>query len=174
MVDKLAQDLAGSWRRSFRFRAHLGRVSLGGEDILLVKPQTFMNSSGAAVAAVLRYHGSAATDMIVVLDDADLDLGRIRIRPRGSSGGHKGLESIVQNVQSQDFARLRIGIGRGESRADLVEHVLQPFVEAEWRQMAPVIETAAAAVRLIVERNVEEAMNQYNGLPPLFGKPEPS
>jgi peptidyl-tRNA hydrolase, PTH1 family len=170
VVDKLSDDLAGAWRRSWRFHAHVSEVKLGAADLLLAKPQTFMNNSGSAVGALLRYRKAAVAEMIAALDDADLEMGRIRIRARGSSGGHRGLESIIQAVGSPDFARVRIGIGRGRAGANLVEHVLQPFSDEERRQMGRVIEAASQAVRTIVELGVEEAMNRFNGLPSLIGQ----
>jgi len=162
VIDELARQLSSSMRTSFRFRARLGRAIVKGQDLLLVKPQTYMNRSGTTTAAILRYRKVLPSDMIVVLDDADLDFGRIRIRAKGSSGGHKGLESVIQGIGSEEFARVRIGVGRGSGGTGLVEHVLDPFSEEEKRQMKEVTKKAAAVVLTILESGVDFAMNNFN------------
>jgi peptidyl-tRNA hydrolase, PTH1 family len=162
VIDELARQLSSSMRISFRFRARLGKAIVNEQDLLLVKPQTYMNRSGTTTAAILRYKKVLPPDMILVLDDADLDFGRIRIRAGGSSGGHKGLESVIQSVGSKEFPRVRIGIGRSSDGAGLVEHVLDPFSEEEKRQMAEATKKAAAAILMILESGVDAAMNSFN------------
>lgn len=168
VIDELASGFSCVLRRSFSFRARIGLVvsakgSCGSEEkLLLVKPQTYMNRSGTAVASVLRYRKLTASDMIVVLDDADLDFGQLRIRARGSSGGHKGLTSVIQAMGSEEFARVRIGIGRDNNSKGLVEHVLTPFSAAEWQEMKQIIRRAAQAVLCILNSGVETAMNRFN------------
>lgn len=167
VVDRLADQLACSLRRSFRFAARIGKAARGNGPIWLVKPQTFMNRSGDAVGAILRYHKLDPGDLIAVVDDADLPLGRIRVRPGGGSGGHKGLGSIIQQISAEAFPRVRVGIGRGgPGRKELVEYVLTPLSPDEQKQMAVVVDRAALAVLCIVDLGVEEAMNRFNGVDP--------
>ena len=165
VVALLAERLAVEWRQSTRFQARLARVDRDGEKWLLVQPQTFMNLSGGSVAPLLRYHGGAPGDLVVVLDDADLPLGRVRIRPDGGSGGHRGLASVIEAMGTESFARVRLGVGR-ESGVDggLVDHVLGRF-DPERRQAARrMVATAADAVQCLVEKGLAEAMNRFNGL----------
>lgn len=163
VVDVLATRAAGRWRKRWRFRARTADVTIAGVPLVLVKPETFMNRSGSAAAGLLRYHKGAAGDLIVVVDDADLPVGRIRIRPRGSSGGHRGLASIADHVGSGDFPRVRIGIGRSGHQEELVSHVLHPLAGEAWRRMETVVAHAADAVECMVASGVETAMNRFNG-----------
>lgn len=162
VVDLLAERLAGDWRPSTRFQARLARVSQAGEEWLLVQPQTFMNLSGASVAPVLRYHGCALTDLVVVLDDADLPLGRLRIRAEGGSGGHRGLASVIEALGTQDFARVRLGVGRAEG-TELVDRVLGRLPPEQRPVMATLVAKAADAVECWATNGVAEAMNRFNG-----------
>jgi PTH1 family peptidyl-tRNA hydrolase len=120
-----------------------------------------MNLSGTAVEAVLRKNGMSPADLVVVLDDADLELGRIRVRGKGSSGGHRGLQSIVERLGSQDFPRVRIGIGR-KGAQNLVDQVLSPLSPAERELIVPAVERAADAVQCVLEAGVDAAMNRFN------------
>lgn len=130
-----------------------------GEKILLAKPQTFMNNSGLAVGELLRKHRLEPSDVLVVYDDLDLPLGKIRIKPQGSSGGHKGMTSIIQHLHSSAFPRVRIGIGRG---GGVVDHVLSRFNRKERQTMDPALQDAADALNMILEEGIEAAMNVYN------------
>jgi len=161
VVDALAGRLGCGLRRSLRFRVRSGRAVADGTDVLLVKPQTFMNASGPAVAAVLRYNRVEPADMIVVLDDADLQEGRIRVRPGGGSGGHKGLQSVIDSVGTEAFARVRLGVGR-EQGADLVRHVLGVFPPDKRALMNRVVKEAADAVMCTLDAGADRAMNEYN------------
>lgn len=162
VLDRLGGKPGVTFRRSWRFPARLGTVCAEGEELLLVKPETFMNRSGLAVAPLLRKRGLAPADLIVVLDDADLEVGRLRIRPKGSAGGHRGLQSIVQELGTEAFTRLRIGIGRGAGGEELVDFVLATFAPAERAAVDEAVGRAADAVRAIVRDGVERAMNRYN------------
>ena len=162
VLDRLADRFSARFRRSLRFRAHTARAVLGGEDLVLVKPLTYMNLSGSAVAHVMRYRQVGADDLIVVLDDADMDVGRLRVRRRGSSGGHRGLQSIVDALGTSEFARVRVGVGRGPSGDALVEHVLRPLSAADWAALGDASERAAEAVVCAVESGVDDAMNRFN------------
>jgi PTH1 family peptidyl-tRNA hydrolase len=162
VIEGLAKGLTCVLKTSFSFNARMGKVFFNGEEILLLEPQSYMNASGPVVGSILRYNKAAPTDMILVLDDADIELGRLRIRAKGSSGGHKGLESVIQNVGSEEFARVRVGIGRSNDGRNLVEHVLTPFSKSERNEVDRIVTRAAEAVLCIIESGVETAMNRFN------------
>jgi len=163
-VDVLAERAGCRMRRSLRYRARSGKAVVAGSPALLVKPETFMNRSGHAVVAALRYFKAQRANLVLVLDDADLPVGRIRVRPKGGSGGHRGLASVIEQVGGDDFARVRIGIGRRHQEENLVSHVLRTYGTGEWATMEKVIKCAADAVERIVESGTEAAMNAFNGL----------
>lgn len=144
---------------SRQHRALVGRFEHYGEEILLVKPQTFMNESGQAVGAVARKHNLEPDSFLVIYDDMDLPPGKIRIRPSGSSGGHKGMNSIISHLHSQQFPRIRIGIGH---EGEAIGHVLSRFGRKERQMMIEVIKDAADALEMILEEGIEAAMNRYN------------
>ena len=123
VVDLLAERAEAGWKNSSGFRARVARVACADGPLLLVKPQTFMNLSGTSVAPLLRYYGGLPTDLTVILDDADLPLGTLRIRASGGSGGHRGLASIIEALGTEGFPRVRLGVGRN-AHGDLVGHVL--------------------------------------------------
>ncbi len=164
VVERLAEQCGSRFRRSLRFRAHTAKVTIGNDAVLLIKPQTFMNLSGEAVGGLLRYHKATPSDVIVLLDDVDLAVGRIRIRPQGGSGGHKGLASIIQHIGTGDFVRVRMGVGRGAGTANVVSHVLSPIASAQRDRVDSMTERAADAVREILESGVNSAMNRFNSL----------
>lgn len=162
-VSELARREQCALRRSMRFKARIGKAGAGDDMRLLVQPLTYMNRSGLAVSGILRYRKIDASGLLVVLDDADLDIGRLRIRPRGSAGGHRGLASIMEYLGTEEFARVRIGIGRGEAGSDLVEHVLRRSSKEERERLEKVVAAAADAVLCVFNRGVEDAMNRFNG-----------
>ena len=131
-------------------------------DVLLAKPLTFMNSSGEAVGALARYFKIDIGDLLVVVDEVQLPLGRLRIRARGSAGGHNGLKSIVAHL-GEEFPRLRVGVGRGDSRRDLADHVLARFDADEAAEVERLIARAADAAEMFVTSGIETVMNAYNG-----------
>lgn len=140
-------------------RALLGGFELCGEQILLAKPQTFMNESGQAVGALARKYNLGPDDILIIYDDLDLPLGKIRIRKRGSSGGHKGMKSIIAHLHSEDFHRMRIGIGRS---GEAIDHVLSRFNRKERQIMDVTLTQAADALDTILEEGIDAAMNLYN------------
>jgi len=142
-----------------QYRALVGSFDLVGEQILLVKPQTYMNESGVALSAIARKHNLQADDFLVVYDDMDLPLGRIRIRMDGSSGGHKGMNSIIQHMHSKDFPRIRIGIGR---TGDAIDHVLSRFNRKDREIIDIAVQQAADALDMILNEGIDAAMNVYN------------
>jgi PTH1 family peptidyl-tRNA hydrolase len=131
-------------------------------DVILAKPMTFMNASGEAVGGLLRYFKIDVADLLVVVDEVQLPLGKVRARASGSAGGHNGLKSIVQHVGDQ-FARLRLGVGRGDSRRDLADHVLAMFEDDEAAEVERMIERAADASEVFVTGGIAAVMNQFNG-----------
>jgi PTH1 family peptidyl-tRNA hydrolase len=163
-VEEFAARRKDSLRRSLRFRARICKTAFDDTEVMLVQPLTYMNNSGSVVAAVLRYRGLLPDDLVIVSDDADLGLGRLRIRQAGSSGGHKGIESVIQNLGTGGFTRVRIGIGRGRDRAELIEHVLTPFSVEENKLVAEMIRLSADAMEHIIAAGVESAMNKFNGV----------
>lgn len=162
VIAELAQRHGCAMRRSFRFRARTGKGAIAGQQVLLVVPVAFMNNSGPVVAAIVNKLGVAVQDLIVIADDADLAEGQLRIRARGGSGGHKGMQSILDHLGRDQFVRVRLGIGRRRNAADLVTHVLTPWSATAWKEMEPMIGRAADAVAFLLEHGVEAAMNAFN------------
>jgi len=150
-----------SWRR--RRDAEECRVRVGREEHRLIRPLTWMNRSGDIVAALLR-SGAGPRDLLVVLDDIDLPLGRLRIRPEGGAGGHRGLQSLLAALAPASVARMRIGVGRPEDDAGAVDHVLGDFSPEEWGRMDVMITRAVAALRVLLTAGLAAAMNRFNGL----------
>ncbi|RPJ70667.1 MAG: aminoacyl-tRNA hydrolase [Acidobacteria bacterium] len=136
---------------------------LGAEGSLLLKPLTFMNLSGFAVSEVARYFRVALADILVVADDVSLPLGRMRARARGSDGGHKGYRSIIEQFGTPEFARLRVGVGRGDPRRDLADYVLAGFGPEERASAGEAIGRAADAAEVFVSDGIEAVMNRFNG-----------
>jgi PTH1 family peptidyl-tRNA hydrolase len=167
VLDELAERFGCSFRNKLRFAAKLTEWNCMAGRVVLAKPRTYMNRSGAAVAALLRKFGLGPADMLVVADDADLPIGQIRLRSSGGSGGHNGLRSIIEALGgNEEFARLRIGIGRpGDGigpAGDITNHVLGRFAMDEKKSIGPALARAADAVVACVECGVPAAMNQFN------------
>ncbi len=131
-------------------------------SVLLAKPLTFMNLSGQAIGDLLRFYKIDLADLLVVVDDVNLDLGRLRARPSGSAGGHNGLKSIIGSLGTEEFARLRVGVGRGDARRDLVDHVLTTFDPDERTDVVEAVGRAADAAELFVAEGIQPVMNRFN------------
>jgi len=160
-VDLLAKRHGAAWEAAPRgIEAVIARWR--AEDVVLAKPLTFMNNSGSAVQALLQFFKIAAPDSLVVFDEAQLEAGRLRVRPDGSSGGHNGLKSVIASLSTEQVPRLRIGVGRGDGRRDLADHVLARFDPEERETIADAIERAADAAEVFVTDGPAEAMNRYN------------
>lgn len=144
-----------------RFNAQLAEGEVAGNRIIVIKPQTFMNASGDAVGKFYSFYKVAPADLLVIYDDLDLPLGKLRLRPRGSSGGHHGMESIIARIGTSDFPRLRVGIGRPNPEAD-IDHVLGEFEADELSVMDETIERAARAVGVWLADGITKAMNLFN------------
>lgn len=150
-----------SWRRRGNFEESHVRLAGGGHR--LIRPLTYMNCSGEVLERLLR-EGVHADDLLVALDDVDLPLGRIRIRAQGSAGGHRGLQSILDELGTQAVARLRIGVGRPGDEDVMVDHVLSGFDAQERERFAQVLDRARAALHVIIRQGVQPAMTRFNGL----------
>ncbi len=167
MIDELAKRASVPFE-SAPADALIGRVRGQGldegraGDVLLAKPMTFMNASGEAVGGLLRYYKIDVADLLVVVDEIQLPLGKLRARARGSAGGHNGLKSIIQHV-GDEFARLRLGVGRGDARRDLADHVLAKFEKDEAAEVGRMIARAADASGVFVTAGIAAVMNQFNG-----------
>lgn len=162
VIDRLAARHGLTVSRS-RMRCQYGRGRIAGADCLLVKPQTFMNESGDAVGRVCAYYRLQPSDVVVIHDDLNLDLGVMRLRRGGSDGGHKGLRSVIHWLDTDQVPRLRLGIGRPPAGANAVQYVLSPFARSEQDRVAEMLEEATAAVELLLAESFEVAMNRYNG-----------
>ena len=134
----------------------------GTDPMLLAKPLTFMNLSGDAVAALARYYDVAAAELLIVVDEAALPFGKLRARARGSAGGHNGLKSVIERLGTMEFSRLRLGVGRGDSRRDLADHVLSIFERSERAELELFITRAADAAEMFVAEGIGKVMNTYN------------
>jgi peptidyl-tRNA hydrolase, PTH1 family len=144
-----------------KFKGVCGEGNISGEKVVLLKPKTFMNLSGESVREAARFYNIPSENTIVIYDDTSLAVGRMRIRPQGSSGGHNGIKSIICNISTDIFPRIKIGVGRPE--IDLVPHVLGRFPREERGIVEEVMGAAAAAAGIIVKFGIEEAMGRYNG-----------
>ena len=134
----------------------------GEPSWLLAKPLTYMNRSGEAVAALARYYDIAPADLLIVVDEVALPFTRLRARARGSAGGHNGLKSVIAGLGSTDFPRLRLGVGRGDARRDLADHVLAKFEKGEQADLETFIARAADAAEMFAVADIEKVMNTYN------------
>ena len=149
-------------------RAKVGISKVRGEKLLLAKPGTFMNLSGESTACLLRKHGIPLSDLLIVHDDLDLPLGKIRLRQSGGSGGHKGMNSIIFALGSEDFPRIRVGIGRpqveGQSMSEdaIVNYVLSDFTPQEESIIKPVIATVSETIDCFLSQGIEAAMSKFN------------
>ncbi len=142
--------------------ALIGKLRTLGEGTLIAKPLTWMNLSGEAVAGLTRYFRIELPDVLVVVDDIHLPVGRLRARARGSAGGHNGLKSIIEHLGTQEFARLRVGVGRGDPRRDLADHVLATFDHDEREDVSDALTRAADASELFVSEGIDVMMNRFN------------
>jgi PTH1 family peptidyl-tRNA hydrolase len=161
VVDRLAADNEIAVNREL-CDALVGEWATEQGPVLLVKPQTYMNRSGDAVAALLKKFHSPPEEIIVVYDDLDLPFGRIRIRPRGGAGGHRGLRSIIERTGGASFCRVRIGIGRPPEGVDPEEFVLERFQAEEYGELAEIVPRAAQAVCALLVDGAERAMERFN------------
>lgn len=161
VIDRIAARLGVSVQQEI-CDSLVGEGLVEEKKIILAKPQSFMNRSGSAVAKLASEYGIGADDLTVVSDDLDLPFGRIRIRATGGAGGHRGLQSIIENLAGTAFQRVRMGIGRPPLGVDAADYVLEPFSVEEVQQLAEVVERASEAVFCLLRRGPEQAMAQFN------------
>jgi PTH1 family peptidyl-tRNA hydrolase len=160
-VDRLAQEW-GLELAHYEAQALTASTRRDGLDVLLAKPQTYMNLSGMAVARLVEKYKLEVRDLIVLVDDAALPLGSLRIRPRGSAGGHKGMKSIISALDSGDFARVRLGVGPEQPIEDMVSYLLGRFRDADLKTVAAMLGQACEAVHVILREGLQKAMNRFN------------
>lgn len=164
VVERLASEWKLDWSMEKKFSARFARLDRDERRVWLCEPQTYMNLSGEAVGAFASFRKISVSRILVVVDDADLPLGQIRMRPGGSSGGHHGLESVEQHLATAEYARQRIGIGRQDSTVrQIAGHVLGEFGATEAPMLKKILETAGAQVECWLKNGVAMAMNRFNG-----------
>lgn len=164
LVDALARGWGATWRAEARFEAEVAKAQRAVRAAWLVKPLTYMNASGEAVGAVMRYYRVPLEQVLVAVDDADLPLGTVRMRPDGSSGGHHGLDSVESHLGTRNYMRLRLGIGRREAGGrEITGHVLGRFSPEEAEVFEQVLAHAKAQVNCWLEEGMEKAMARFNG-----------
>lgn len=144
------------------FKAITGDGRIGGERVLLVKPQTFMNLSGESVREIVEWYKLPMSRLLLVYDDVDLPMGRVRIRAKGSSGSHNGMKSVIYQLGSDEFPRIRIGIGSAPEGWDLADYVLSRFGSEDRKTIDGSVANAASAAAVWISSGIEAAMNQYN------------
>ncbi|MFT5470712.1 MAG: PTH1 family peptidyl-tRNA hydrolase [Verrucomicrobiales bacterium] len=159
VLDKLGSGLGERWANEKKWETQILRSS----DVFYLKPQTFMNLSGKAIAAVAKFYKIAPEQLLVIYDDVDLPLGRLRLRADGSAGGHNGIKSIIECLGTREFPRIRVGIGRSEQpAAGTVGHVLGKFADEDREKLEKSLQDAVAAVECALSRGLDSAMNQFN------------
>jgi len=164
-IDRLA-DQCKVEVRNRHCRALTARAVIGQEPVLLAKPETYMNLSGLSVRELVQEHQvNVASDLIVIYDELDLPFGTIRIRERGSSAGHNGMESLIGALGTQEFLRVRLGAAPERKISDGAKYVLTPFRKGQLKTVDAVLDTAAEAVNVIVKQGVAKAMNRFNRKP---------
>ena len=164
LVESLSTRWQADWTNERKFNAQVARGERQGRKFLLARPQTFMNLSGEAVGALMKFYQLPPAQLLVAVDDADLPLGEIRLRPGGGSGGHHGLESITQHLGTREYARLRIGIGRKNEGRQITGHVLGRFEAAENAVLEKVLDRAAGQLECWLSAGLQKAMSQFNGV----------
>ena len=165
-LDLLAENL-GCKVDKLKFQGLYGQVNYNGRKLFLLKPQTYMNLSGRSVLQLSAYFNIPPQNIIVMFDDISLEPGRLRIRPNGSAGGHNGIKSIIQEVGSQEFPRVKIGVGaKPNPHYDLADWVLSTFSANEEKALAVALDNAAKAALAIIDHGVPEAANRFNGSHP--------
>lgn len=163
-VDALCASLGASWKAERKWNAETARARSGALQLVLVKPQTFMNLSGDSISPIAAFFKAKPEDVIVLVDEVNLAPGRIRVRPSGSAGGHNGLKSVAERLGTQAFPRVRIGVGMGHHPvSDLVSRVLGRIEPEDEAAVEAGIRLAAEAALCVAERGADFAMNKYNG-----------
>ncbi len=162
LIDRLLVRLDGRMRR-MQSKALVASVTRNDTKIILAKPQTFMNLSGQAIQGLVRFYKIPLENLIIAHDDLDLPFGTLRIRPGGGAGGQKGIKSTIQHLGTQDFPRLRLGIGRPPGRMDAAAYVLQDFAKGDAQILSETLDRAADAAISFIDFGLDKAMNEFNG-----------
>lgn len=162
VIDKLA-DKYNIGVDTLKHKGAYGKGKIEGEGVILLKPMTFMNLSGESVSAVANYFKIVPEDIIVIYDDINLDVGRLRIREKGSAGGHNGIKNMITHLGTDCFPRIRVGVGMKPPKMDLADYVLSHFTEDERTLMEQGYDRACEAAALMVRDEIKKAMNDYNG-----------
>jgi len=160
-VDAIASEIGAAWELKKRFNCLVAGGTFAGQRVMLLKPQTFMNLSGEAVAPLVKYNNATAADLLVIQDDIDLPVGRMRVRMGGSCGGHNGVRNIIERLGTPDFVRLKLGVGK--DRENVVAHVLGKFDPTTRKTMDDVVVAAVKAAASILSDGPDFAMNAWNG-----------
>ncbi|KPJ22341.1 aminoacyl-tRNA hydrolase [Streptococcus phocae] len=163
-VDRIVKDLDVSFTEEKNFKALVGSTFINQEKIYFVKPITFMNNSGIAVKALLTYYNISIADLLVIYDDLDIEVGKIRFRQKGSAGGHNGIKSLIAHIGTQEFDRIKIGIGRPKDGMTVINHVLGDFSKDDAITMSLTLDKVVNAVNYYLqENNFEKTMQKFNG-----------
>ena len=168
-ADAIAAAAGAAWEEKKAFKCLMARGVLAGVPVIVVKPQTFMNLSGDSVAPVVKYHNASPEDLVVVQDDIDLPVGRIRIRKGGSSGGHNGVRNVIERLGTPGFVRIKIGVGK--EPGNVIGHVLGKFDPASRKTVDLAVAEAARAAAIVVRDGPDAAMNECNGWAPPESRP---
>lgn len=163
LLDTIVRDQPNFRFDENRNKGLIARGELVGVKVALVKPQTYMNLSGEAVGPIARFYKVPPERILVAFDDVDLPTATLRIRPKGGAGGHKGMRSIIQHLGTEDFPRLRLGIGRPVGQMPVEAYVLQKFKPDEWEAMIELYQRGVEAAKAILKNGLDNAMNQFNG-----------
>ena len=162
VVKELAKELGAKFRYSIRANTDIAKKKYQNRNILLGLPQTFMNNSGRAVSNIIKRKKIPLKNVLVVYDDLDLDFGSIRMRKKGSSGGHKGIKSLINELATQDFARIKIGIGRPNPKVDSVDYVLSNFNSEEKKELPCVVNKAVQACICWLDEGIDSTISKFN------------
>lgn len=162
VIDVLA-DMQGTTVEEKKFKGCYGRGIIGGEKVLLLKPQTFMNLSGESIRAASDFYKVDPEHIIIIYDDISLDVGQLRIRKKGSAGGHNGIKNIIAHLGTQEFPRIKVGVGDKPKKMDLADYVLSRFSKEDRAAMEDAFKEAAKAVEVMITEGMDTAMNQFNG-----------
>lgn len=164
-VDRIVKNLDVNFTEDKNFKAEIGSDFINGEKIYFIKPTTFMNNSGIAVKALLTYYNISIKDMIIIYDDLDIEVGKIRFRQKGSAGGHNGIKSIIAHLGTQEFDRIKVGIGRPNGRMTVINHVLGKFDKNDEIMILNTLDKVDNAVNYYLQTNdFQKTMQKYNGL----------
>lgn len=164
-IDRIVKNLDVNFTEDKNFKAEIGSDFINGEKIYFIKPTTFMNNSGIAVKALLTYYNISIKDMIIIYDDLDMEVGKIRFRQKGSAGGHNGIKSIIAHLGTQEFDRIKVGIGRPNGRMTVINHVLGKFDKNDEIMISNTLDRVDNAVKYYLQTNdFQKTMQKYNGL----------